>query len=501
MAEVATGDYEMYYAKLQSLKKLKSNMALFGRHCFPTAFRRATPPFHSDIYRNLVDETKKRVLIAAPRGTAKSTVSTLVFPLWKLAFKTEEEEIFIVIVSESQSQSINFLSRIKYHLTHSDNFKRLFGDLSANTAKRWTNNDVVLANGARIIAVGTGQRVRGFIEGDTRPNLIIVDDFESGLNAFTAESRVKNRKWMTEAVIPSLSDDGRILCIGTVISEDCFLYWAKGSTAWETLWFSIWDDDEKSIWPERFPKERILQIKEEFASVGNLTGFYQEYMNIAQAPDDAPFKPEYIQMHHYDYKRINGQNCLVRQVGDEEKIIPIEVYTGVDPASSLGLRADFFVIASIGIDSEDNKYVVDIFRQRIDPAEQPSEIIKAYKKYRPKRMKIETTAYQEALRSAVRKQMQEENLYIPGLEKGVKPRTRKSERLLSMVPMMAKGEFFFRPQDIEPQKEFLSYPRGKHDDVMDAIWTALDKSKPCRISDINPENVKKKRKLLDWLTM
>ena len=116
-------------------------------------------------------------------------------------------------------------------------------------------------------------------------------------------------------------------------------------------------------------------------------------------------------------------------------------------------------------------------------------------------MKIETTAYQEALRSAVRKQMHEENLYIPGLEKGVKPRTRKSERLLSMVPMMAKGEFLFRPQDIEPQKEFLSYPRGKHDDVMDAIWTALDGAKKCRIADLNPENVKKKRKLLDWLTM
>ena len=32
---------------------------------------------------------------------------------------------------------------------------------------------------SRIVAVGTGQRVRGFIEGDTRPNLIIVDDYES----------------------------------------------------------------------------------------------------------------------------------------------------------------------------------------------------------------------------------------------------------------------------------------------------------------------------------
>ena len=157
MAGNINGDYEIYYARLQSLKKLKNNMALFGRHCFPTAFRRATPPFHSDIYRNLVNEERKRVLIAAPRGTAKSTVSTLVFPLWKIAFKKEGEEIFIVIVSESQAQSIYFLSRIKYHLTHSDKFREIFGDMGPNTAKRWTHTDIVLANGTRMIAVGTGQ--------------------------------------------------------------------------------------------------------------------------------------------------------------------------------------------------------------------------------------------------------------------------------------------------------------------------------------------------------
>ena len=97
--------------------------------------------------------------------------------------------------------------------------------------------------------------------------------------------------------------------------------------------------------------------------------------------------------------------------------------------------------------------------------------------------------------------MTEESLYIPGLEKGVKPRTRKSERLLSLVPMMAKGEFFFRPEDLEAQKEFLSYPRGKHDDVMDAIWTALENAKPCRVKEIDGEKIIKKRKILDWLTM
>ena len=494
-------DYEEQYAQKQALKKLKNSMPLFGRHCFPTALRKATPPFHHEIYRTLANEENRRVLIAAPRGTAKSTVITLILPLHKIAFKRPDEEQFLVIVSESQAQSINFLSRIKYHLTHSEKFKAIFGDLSAKTATRWTNSDVLLANGTRIVAVGTGQRVRGFIEGDTRPTMIIVDDFESELNAFTDEARAKNRKWMTEAVIPSLSDEGRIVMVGTVISEDCFLYWAKDSSAWEVLWYSIIDDDEKPIWPERFPQERIDSIKEEYSSGGNINGFYQEYMNIAQSPDSAPFKPEWIKLHHYDFERIEGLNCLTRVIDGKKEIKPVELYGGIDPASSLSAKADYFVFATIGIDSENKKYIVDLHRGRIPPSEQPDLIIEKFKKYRHKKVKIETVAYQEALRDSTKKMMIEQNLYIPGLEKGVKPRTRKSERLLSMVPMMAKGELYFRPQDTIAQSEFLSYPKGKNDDIMDAMWTALEKAHPCRMKTI--EKQKKEdfsKKVIDWLT-
>tara|TARA_R100000734_G_scaffold19128_1_gene18331 strand:- start:3377 stop:4876 length:1500 start_codon:yes stop_codon:yes gene_type:complete len=498
-------DYEERYQQLEALKKLRNNMALFGKHCFPTALRKSTPPFHREVYAHLSDDEKRRVLIAAPRGTAKSTVTTLIFPLWRAAFKKSDEDLFIVIVSESQAQSINFLSRIKYHLTHSEKFKQIFGDLGPATASRWTHTDVVLANGTRIVAVGTGQRVRGFIEGDTRPNLIIVDDFESELNAYTAEARAKNRKWLTEAVIPSLSDEGKIAMIGTVISEDCFLCWAKKSSAWNVLWYSIWDDNEKSIWPERFPKERILSIKEEFKSVGNINGFFQEYMNIAQSPEDAPFQPKWIKLHHYEYKRIQGQNCLVKNEGEEnEEVKPVELYTGVDPASSLSIRADYFVIATVAIDSENNKYLIDLYRNRISPAEQPAMIIKTFKKYKPRRVKVETVGYQEALRTAVREIMREEQLYIPGLESGVKPRSSKSERLLSLVPLFAKGTFYFKDEHTHAQAEFLSYPKGQHDDIMDAIWTALDGSKPCRIKQfkkLSEEEWRNPKKTLDWMTM
>ena len=93
-------DYEERYEQLQALKKLRNNMALFGKHCFPTALKKATPPFHNEVYANLSNDEKRRVLIAAPRGTAKSTVTTLIFPLWKAAFKRSDEDLFMVIVSE-----------------------------------------------------------------------------------------------------------------------------------------------------------------------------------------------------------------------------------------------------------------------------------------------------------------------------------------------------------------------------------------------------------------
>jgi predicted phage terminase large subunit-like protein len=292
-----------------------------------------------------------------------------------------------------------------------------------------------------------------------------------------------------------------MVMIGTVISEDCFLYWAKESPSWSVLWYAIYDDAGKSIWEERFPESRIMQIKAEFESVGNLNGFYQEYMNEAQSPDNAPFKPEYIKLHHYTYEREDGQNLLVRVIGGTKEKKPVDIYCGIDPASSLSARSDFFVVATIGIDSDGNKYIVDILRDKIDPAIQPETIIKIFKKFRPKRMKIETTGYQEALRSNVRKQMIDEGIYIPGLEKGIKPRNRKSERLMSLVAPLARGEFHFRPEDIHAQQEFLSYPRGKHDDILDAIYYAMDKIHPCRKKEFSGEIQRKPKKVLDWLTL
>lgn len=480
-------DYEAEYEMNQAMKRLEEHPHLFGKYTLPTAFKHPTPPFHRNIYASLKDRSKDRVLIAAPRGSAKSTVASLVYPSYRIAFG-EEEDLFIAIISESGKQARNFLGRLKHHLTFSDEFRLLFGDYSDNTSRRWREDDIILKDGTRIVALGTGQSIRGYIEGDTRPNIIIVDDFESEKNATTPEARIKNRKWLTEAVIPSCADEAKVIVIGTVISEDCFLFYAKDSEVWDVQWYTILDEEGNSLWKEKFPKSRIQKIRREYESVDNLRGFYQEYMNRPQPPEEAPFKPQYFKgRHEFDYERRDGWNVLVKTEyidGEKEETVkPVNVYMGIDTASSLSVRADYFVIAVVAVDSENTKYIVDIFRKRLDPAKQPDKIISMWKKYHPDKTNIETVAYQEALRANVRAKMKKEGIYIAGIESGAKPRNKKSERLISMVPMLARGRLKFRQQDDIAVDEFLSYPTGKHDDIMDAIWMALDKAKPCRLEE------------------
>ena len=496
-------DAETTYKKRQLIYAFANDVELFGRSCFPTAFSRKSPPAHKEIFDAIMDRNNRRVLIAAPRGFAKSTIMSFLYIMHRIAYKKSTEGLFVIIVSESQAQAKNFIERIKSHLNESPVFTDLYGDHGERTAKNWREGEVVLWNGIRIVAKGAGQSLRGLITKDDRPNVYIIDDFESEKNAFTAEARAKNREWLTEAVIPSLGRGGVIRMIGTVMSEDCFLMWAKDSTVWKVLWYKIIKDDGTSAWEDEFPMSRILEIKKEFEEIGNLGGFYQEYMNEPQSPEEKPFKPRYIKRHGRKFVRRNGQAFLE---SDEDGIepIPVRVYMGVDPASSLSKTADYFVIAVIGMDSLGNIYLIDLLRDRLDPAIQPETVVRMYEKYLPIKTTIETVGYQEALRSNVKWLCKEKKLYICGLEKGFQPRSSKNERLLSLVPLLASGRFFFRTVDIVAVQEFLSYPKGRNDDILDAIWMAISKAKPFtgKIKETEDNVISKSiKRALDWMVM
>jgi len=448
---------------------MRISIPSFAITCFPKTVPLNIPPIHYELYDLLQSKQHEKVAIALPRGCAKSTVTDFLYVLWEVLHKEKNKDLFITIISESLSQSINFLARIKNALNKNKKILKYFGNFGENTASRWRDNDIILSNGARVMALGTGQKVRGNIQDDTRPNIIILDDFESETNAKTAESRMNNRKWIMEAVLPSLSQiDGRIICIGTTISEDCFLQWVKDAPDWHVIWKALIDEEGKSIWPEMYPVEKVEKIRQGFEHMGNLSGFFQEYMNQPQSPDDAPFKPNYIKTYSGDLTKEDGRWWL--DFDGKKRLL--NLYMGVDLASSLGARADYTVLATIGKDAYGNEYVIDIQRSKSNPAEHPDMIIANFKKWNHQGVYIESQAYQESCRQHVRAKMRDEGIHIPGIERKITHRSSKSERLISLVPLFAQGRFYFRSGDLEAQREFLSFPKGKNDDLLDAMWLA-----------------------------
>lgn len=448
---------------------MRISIPIFAVTCFPKSVPLKIPEVHYELYDLLEDDTIRKAAIALPRGMAKSTVTSFLYVLWRLLHKPKEKDLFITIISESQSQSINFLTRIKNALTKNKKVHKYFGDNGVNTAVRWREDDIVLANGARVTALGTGQKVRGNIQDDTRPNVLILDDFESETNAKTAEARQNNRKWILEAVEPSLSQtEGRIIAIGTTISEDCFLQWVKDAPDWKVLWKSVIDENGNSIWPEMYPLDVIEQKRKSFEHMGNLSGFFQEYMNQPQSPDDAPFKPAYMKTYSGDIEQIDGRWWL----NFDGKKRLLNLFLGVDLASSSNMRADYTVLVTVGKDAWGREYLIDLERTKSNPAEHPTMIVRSYEKWRHQGVYVESVAYQEACRQHVRAMAQEKGIHIPGIERKITHRTSKSERLISLVPLLAQGRFYFRSGDLEAQREFLAFPKGKNDDMLDAIWLA-----------------------------
>ena len=151
---------------------------------------------------------------------------------------------------------------------------------------------------------------------------------------------------------------------------------------------------------------------------------------------------------------------------------PVNVFTGVDPASSTKKTADFSVIFNIAIDDNNNRFVLPYYRKRAKPLSLADAIIRNFKNYRSSKTRIESVGYQEMLRQYIKEESEKLGLFIPGLEIKENPRTRKSYRLESLQPLFANRKVYINKNMQALEDELLLYPRGKHDDLLDGFFYA-----------------------------
>ena len=457
------------------LLEMQQDMLLFGRMVMPNMFSSESPPFHYDLTDQLLDTDCKQINIIAPRGHAKSSVAAGIFPLFHLMF-TEGVKV-IVLVSRTQSHATKLLGTIKDVLDYSQEFRYFFGYWGMQSAKKWTNTEVELKDGSLIICKGTGQQIRGIKHGNQRPTLLILDDPEDENNTKTAEAMEYNLRWLLQSGVPSLDPlSGRICVIGTPQHERCMVETLKEMKGWNTLEFRPNLEKGVALWDEVWPIDKLKQKKAELESINRLSVFYREYLCQIVGDEDALFRQEYIQNYDgYIEKNEQGLSTLIltNLNGEEvEERRPVNIFTGVDPASSTKKTADYSVIFNIAIDEEGNRFCLPYYRKRATPLDLADAIINNFKTYRSTKTRIESVGYQEMLRQYIKEKAEEMGMFIPGLEIKENPRTSKSYRLESLQPLFASSKVYIQPTMQNFIDELLLYPRGKHDDLLDGFFYA-----------------------------
>ena len=244
---------------------------LFCPHYFGDKFAQ----FHYDVMKLAVKS--QFLAIAAPRGSAKSTLLTFLYPLHLIVHKRNK---YIIILMNTHKKSIGALRGIKDEFKDNRNIKNAYKVKIVKDAE----DDTIFRHPdgfqTRVLCTGSDQigSIRGERAGASRPDLVIIDDLEDDELVRSAERRNKLKNDFDSVIEPMLdSHVGRIIAIGTILHDDCLmnkLISKDHYPRFEKSLYKALPDEETSLWQEKWSVERLHEMRKENPSV-----FAKEYQN------------------------------------------------------------------------------------------------------------------------------------------------------------------------------------------------------------------------------
>lgn len=260
------------------IEATRRDLSLFFSFYFTKYIQYEIAPFQNEIIRLLQDERNKRIVITAFRNSAKSTLCSLVLPIWSIVGLLKNKNI--LIVSQTDPKAEQLLIDIRRMLIS----QRLLLDdhgtfYSSND--EWNKRTLVIPKyGARITAVSIGESIRGMRHEESRPDLIIYDDIEDVQSAKTQEGRDKLWEIITREFMPLGTKDTRHVFIGNLVHPDSAMVRLReliqsGRMSGEYREYPLIKDDA-ILWPGQFPNmDAIEEFKKGLPSE---IDFLREYM-------------------------------------------------------------------------------------------------------------------------------------------------------------------------------------------------------------------------------
>jgi len=483
----------------------------FARFYFPHYMTTRSCPFHEEICHLLMEISEKhndgRIAIAAPRGHAKSTVVSFFYVMWSICY---EKEKFILILSATSKQAQTLLADISKALETNAKLLDDFADVlveKSGVKSKWTQDEIITQNGIKVMALGSGQDLRGLKKYQDRPTLIILDDLDSAKNTYNAPAREKIMNWFTKDVMNAGAKAFNVVAVGTLLHPDSLLSrltkqsefpdWKKPVyqavihfsnrhdlwQKWSNILFGRGDLYEEEfglkaadkffaankeemlkgtevLWPEIEDYYKLMKIRE----IQGTYSFDSEKQNDPTNAKDSRYDPD--KFFYWD-DQFETVDQLIASFGGEYSII-----AGCDPSVGITDReADHSAIIVLA-KHKGRLYVIDADITQRSQDDLVQAIINYCKIRRPmEKFVIEANTFPELLAKYVRERAAQENVMTPLKE--IRTTKNKEMRIFGMETYITAGiiQFSRRHQTLLDQLKY--FPRDAHDDGPDALEMAL----------------------------
>ena len=458
---------------------LNDAKALFGFTATFLASRyddpKPIPPLHIEMW-SLCFSAHPQVSIAAPRGHAKSTAITFAYVLFKLLFKRSSH---ILILGSNEALASAFVNDIKIELRENDAIRDFFG-IDRFIREKETELVVKMKDGHqfRVICKGAGQRMRGLKWDRKRPDEVVFDDMEDEETVMSETRRDKFRRWFMGAVSPIMKSGGLIRGVGTIMGFDSFLegtmppekspqtvheplrtYSTDTHRPWLSVKYRAHTDDFTSVlWPEQYPVEYFQLKRKQFAEIGMLDIYGQEYLN-----------------NPIDETTSYYRKTDFRPMKEGMEKLRMTYYVGCDLAIGEGKRSAYSVFVVGGLTDEGDLCIVDVRRGRWDGLQIAEELFAVNSRWNPDIIRIEEENIARSIGSFLYKMMDERQVYLP--INTATPTKDKDKRSRAMQSRARSGKVYV---DMEADwaadfiEELIRFPKHPYVDQFDAFgWLGL----------------------------
>jgi hypothetical protein len=222
---------------------------------FPSYAKYEFAPFQRRAISRILAHDEWFEVLSWSRELAKSTITMFIVLFLVLTGRKRN----VILTSNSKDNAVRLLAPYRALLAANGRIIAYYG--KQETLGAWTEDEFLTKGGASFRALGAGQSPRGSRNEAVRPDILLVDDFDTDEDTKNPDIIQKRWEWWENALYPtrSISEPTLVIFCGNIIAKDCCVVRA-GAMAdhWDVI--NIRDKQGRSTWPQKNTEEHIDRV-------------------------------------------------------------------------------------------------------------------------------------------------------------------------------------------------------------------------------------------------